>query len=225
MPQPTRREIEVKLKVSDSKGVRALLRRIGAVPFGTVFETNTLYDTPQGSFRRTGRLLRLRVEKPVGDRATRSGPRNSQLGQTPRALLTYKAPAGSRTRSRRAHHYKERLESEVEVGNPEGLKPILEVLGLRPGFRYEKFRTSYRFPGLKLLLVDLDETPIGVFLELEGPRVSIDRAARRLGYSAADYLTSTYWELFQNERRRRRKTSRNMVFQRATIQHFSSVFP
>jgi hypothetical protein len=34
----------------------------------------------------------------------------------------------------------------------------------------------------------LDETPAGVFLELEGPSRWIDRTARRLGFAESDYL-------------------------------------
>jgi adenylate cyclase class IV len=58
----------------------------------------------------------------------------------------------------------------------------LELLGFRPGFRYEKYRASFRLPNLH---VDLDETPAGNFLELEGSPKAIERVAHALGYSAA----------------------------------------
>jgi len=46
-------------------------------------------------------------------------------------------------------------------------------------FRYEKYRTTFRLPDSNAwangLLIELDETPIGTFVELEGPpRPSIE---------------------------------------------------
>ena len=55
---------------------------------------------------------------------------------------------------------------------------ILRALGLHPVFRYEKFRTTYALPGVRGLKIELDETPVGIYLELEGPIARIDRGAR-----------------------------------------------
>ncbi len=66
---------------------------------------------------------------------------------------------------------------------------ILEALGLRPSFRYEKYRSIYGLPGLAGVTLDLDETPIGDFLVAEGCRAAIDRSAALLGYRPADYIT------------------------------------
>ena len=71
---------------------------------------------------------------------------------------------------------------------------------MRPCFRYEKFRTTYRLPGIRNLKVEVDETPIGLFLELEGPGREIDRAAARLGFGPAEYITKSYGALFMEER-------------------------
>ena len=46
-------------------------------------------------------------------------------------------------------------------------------------------------------MATLDETPIGVFVELEGPPDWIDRTARRLGFSPADYIKASYARLYQ----------------------------
>ena len=74
-------------------------------------------------------------------------------------------------------------------------------MGLSPCFRYEKYRSTYRLPGLPGLLVELDETPIGDFLELEGDSASIDRAAALLGFGPGDYITKSYGILFLEQRR------------------------
>jgi adenylate cyclase class 2 len=86
---------------------------------------------------------------------------------------------------------------------------ILRSIGLRPGFRYEKYRTTFRLPGL---YVDLDETPVGVFLELEGTPKAIDRVARALGFSSRDYIRGTYWDLYAADCRDRGRLLRNMLF-------------
>jgi adenylate cyclase class 2 len=82
-------------------------------------------------------------------------------------------------------------------------------VGFRPGFRYEKFRTSFRLPGLHL---DLDETPVGRFLEIEGAPAPIDRIASALGFSPRDYIRSTYAELYAAECRRCGQIPGNMLF-------------
>jgi adenylate cyclase class 2 len=193
----TTREVEIKLCISDVPGLIRQLRRLGAVAGGRVLEQNTLYDTSDADFRRRGRLLRLRTEKSASLGAIRGGRR--------RAVMTSKAPVPASESSR----YKQKLEREQVVPSPERWDRILRSIGLRRSFRYEKYRTGFGLPGLHL---DLDETPVGTFLELEGaPRV-IDRAARALGFSPRDYIRGTYWDLYAADCRRRRQIPRNMLF-------------
>ena len=196
------REIEVKLRVTNLPALRRVLRRLGARSLGRVYEQNVLHDTPRRGLARSGRLLRLRLETRV--KADMSPARVPGRGS--RAWLTYKGPAGPIGR------YKVREEIEVRVAQPEILGSVFEAIGLRPLFRYEKFRTRHRLPGSSRLHLDLDETPIGTFLELEGPRREIDRAARKLGYSPADYITASYWVLYRDSCRQRGKRPRDMLF-------------
>jgi adenylate cyclase, class 2 len=197
VPKPAKREIEVKLPVRDVAEMARRLRRMGAADRGRVFEQNTLYDTPDAGFRRNGRLLRVRVETSAKARR--------------RVVLTSKAPAPPvRGRSsQRAPRHKERLEREVGVRDPRSVVHQLRVIGLRPSFCYEKYRTSLRLAGLHL---DLDETPVGNFLELEGRPAVIDRVARALGYNSRDYIRATYWDLYIADCRRRGRPPQNMVF-------------
>jgi len=190
-------EVEVKLRVKDAAAMKRKLVKIGARPLkrevaskdGRVHELNTLFDTPQGGLARHGQLVRIRVE---GASANAKGERA--------AVLTYKGPAEPSTAgapsSATAGKYKIREEIEATIGEPEALKRILEALGLRGWFKYEKYRTTFALPGTAKwaagLAIELDETPIGDFLELEGPPEAIDRAARELGYSEADYITKNY---------------------------------
>ncbi len=193
-------EIEVKLRVADIPSLVRKLRRLGATHRGRVLERNTLYDTPDSDFRRHGLLLRVRTETPAPSNQLPAGPR--------RAVLTFKAPP-SRHAPRASKRYKERLETELEIPHPANWPRILRSLGLRPAFRYEKYRSSFR---LGTLHVDLDETPAGTFLELEGRPTQIDRAARALGYAPRDYIQATYWDIYAADCRRRGRIPKNMLF-------------
>jgi adenylate cyclase, class 2 len=192
-------EIEVKLRVRDLPALVERLRKIGAPNRGRVFEENTLYDTPAADFRRHDRLIRLRIE------TSKSGHRAAKLtskGPSPHNRARDRAP-------RLPALHKERLENEVNVRDPARAVLLLLNIGLYPSFRYEKYRTSFRLGGLHL---DLDETPVGTFLELEGPPSAIDRAARALGYSTRDYIRGTYWDVYAADCRRRGRKPKNMVF-------------
>jgi adenylate cyclase class 2 len=202
IPGRPKREIEIKLRVDDVPTVIGKIDAIGATVEGRVLERNTLYDTVHGDLRRTGRLLRLRIDTPAGSKAIRAGKA--------RALLTFKAPAPAAGRSR----YKEKLESEVPIRDPERWARDLRALGFRPSFRYEKFRSTFTLPGVHICL---DETPIGAFLELEGIPTAIDRAARRLGYGPQGYIRGTYWDLYAAACARRRQSPGNLLFSRVKI--------
>lgn len=192
-------EIEIKLRVGDIEALARDLRGIGAKSLGRVLERNTLYDTGESHFRKRGCLLRLRTEVPAPSRLARGGPR--------RAVVTCKTPIPGASRSR----YKQKFECETMVASAERWPQVLASLGLRAAFRYEKYRTMYR---LGALHIDLDETPVGVFLELEGDPRAIDRVARRLGFRPRDYMRGTYWDLYAAECRRLGRVPRNMLFRR-----------
>jgi adenylate cyclase, class 2 len=200
----TIREVEIKLRITDLAALLKQIRRMGVVPHGRVLEENILYDTPEGDFRSRGRLLRLRIETPATSGPT-SGAVRSGRGHRSRAILTSKAPVPASPWRR----YKEKLETETVVADLGVLSRAVKSLGLREGFRYEKYRTSFRLDGAHL---DLDETPVGNFLEIEGSPRSIDRIARRLGFSPRDYMRATYWDLYALDCRHRGRKIGNMLF-------------
>ena len=68
-------------------------------------------------------------------------------------------------------------------------------MGFRPGWRYQKHRETHQLGDAEALL---DETPIGVFIELEGAGDAIDRAAAALGFTPQDYITKTYRALAED---------------------------
>jgi adenylate cyclase class 2 len=162
-------ETEVKLRVPSAQAARELLRRSGAsLVRERHFEDNVLFDDRAGSLRGSGTVLRLRTTPHV-------------------AVLTFKGPreieGGVKSREER--------ESAVEA--PEQVRAILGNLGYRPLFRYQKYRETWSHRGQE---IEVDETPIGAFLEIEGDTAGIHAVAAELGFSPSDYLTESYAGLF-----------------------------
>jgi len=181
------REIEIKLAVKDPRTARRLLRAAGFQVFRRrVFETNAVYDTPDLALRQAAALLRVR-----------------QAGGV--ATITYKGPPI-------VSRHKSREELELEISDARAMSAILGRLGLRPAFRYDKYRTEYQQSGGRGVAT-LDETPIGVDLELEGSPRWIDRAARQLGFAQNDYITASYGRLYFEWCERRGVRPSNMLFQ------------
>jgi adenylate cyclase class 2 len=183
-------EVEIKVRVNDVAGMRRRLRQLGVKRIGRVREQNVLFDTPDGKLRRTGKLLRLR--------------RNNG-----KSLLTFKSPVKRLRAGEKRFKVRHEIEFAVDASQ---MQAVLTGAGFVAGFRYEKYRTTYKAPGAGKVKLELDETPIGCFLELEGTPVAIDRLARRLGYARRDYITANYLALYRRERRAKGKRIGNMVF-------------
>lgn len=205
----TKREVEIKLRVPDLALLLGRLRELGAKCAGSVHEENTLYDTSTRDFQRMQAILRIRRERAarLPGKARRRGKRTKGAG----GLITYKGMVSGKHVAA-SGKYKVREEIEYRVKNAGRIERLFARLGLRRGFRYEKYRTKYRLESLPELDLDLDETPIGTFLELEGSRRAIDGVARALGYTEKDYIAVSYLELYLAECERQGKKPGNMVF-------------
>jgi len=185
MPHSTH-ETEIKLPAVDAVSAKRLLYRAGfRVHKRRVFEDNTVFDTPRLTLRKAATLLRLR-----------------EAGG--KAIVTFKGrPIAGK--------HKSREELEVEVSDAGTLRTIVDRLGYRPVFRYQKYRTEYKQAG-RGGVATVDETPIGVYLELEGDPRWIDRTARQLGFREQDYIVSSYARLFFDWRKKTRAKAADMVF-------------
>jgi adenylate cyclase class 2 len=187
----THLETEIKLPVENVSGVRRRLRQLKfAQTQRRHLERNTIWDTPAHTLKRQGILLRLRT---VGGR---------------RGLITLKGPR------KKQRGFKIRPEREIEVLSARAADGVLRALGYRPVFRYEKYRAEYFRKGGALAKGKalLDETPIGNYLELEGPKPWIRRMTRELGYATADAITETYGGLYRRWRRSHREAPKDMIF-------------
>jgi adenylate cyclase, class 2 len=180
-------ETEVKIPVPNSAAVLEQLDRVGlTLTAPRQFESNTLYDSSDGRLRQAGMILRLRES---GD----------QL------VITWKGPE-------EPGKHKSRPELETTVGSLDVMRKILCHLGFEPVFRYEKYRREFSAGKSSSGVVTLDETPIGNFLELEGPGDWIDEMARLLRFSPDDYLLESYGRLYRKFCERQGVEPRDMVF-------------
>jgi len=184
---PGKLETEIKVCLTDRAAFTAQLPAAGFhVLTAETMERNLLFDTPENRLRQRGELLRIRQ---YGDRC----------------IVTHKAPA---EKSASATH-KVRVETETEIENGQALAAILERLGYKPIFIYEKFRTEWADNEGHIMV---DGTPIGDFAELEGEPDWIDRTAAKLGIPPKNYLTTSYGQLFQDWKRATRHPAANMTF-------------
>ena len=185
MPQDSV-EVEIKLRVADAGAARSRIESAGfSVDKPRILERNVIFDTADQSLRRRGELLRVR-------------------DMEGRGLVTFKGPS-------QPGRHKTREELESGVSNPHNLELVLSRIGFGPVFRYEKYRTEYR-RGTEPGVITLDETPIGAFLELEGPSNWIDAVANELGFSESDYVVSSYGDLYLEHCSQHGSTPGDMVF-------------
>ncbi len=61
-------------------------------------------------------------------------------------------------------------------------------------------------------MIAVDETPVGVFVEIEGGEDAIHETARALGRSPSDYITDSYRFLFLQHRDANGLAGHDMVF-------------
>ena len=141
-------ETEFKVRVSeeDLRRVRAHLRQLHSQRLSEgQEEDNLLFDFPDHRLKEAGCALRLRT-----------------YGKE--ARLTFKGKV------LKDPSLKKREELETSVQEPAATRAVLEALGLEVCFQYSKFREIHllNLQGEKVA-VCLDRTPVGTFVEIEGP--------------------------------------------------------
>jgi adenylate cyclase class 2 len=181
-------ETEIKFSVRDQAELEA---KLAAAGFRLVtprsFESNVLYDTADRRLRAKQELVRLR----------------SYAG---RWVLTHKRVPDSGIGEDRHKH---RVETETDVSDGDALAEVFRSLGLLPAFRYEKWRSEWSDDEGHCVV---DETPVGIFAELEGQPAWIDRVSRQLGVAPEEQLILSYGRLFDLWRERTGSTAQDMTF-------------
>ena len=179
-------ENEIKLPVESAAKGRALLRRHGfQVIAPRIFEQNLVLDDGRGSLRTGGMLLRVR----------RAGKK---------VTCTFKGPD-------KPGRHKRRVENEFTASDFAACLDVFGGIGFREAFRYEKYRTEFVRDN-ENGVATLDETPIGVYLELEGPARWIDRTAKAMGFAQDAYVTASYSQLYNDWCEARRVKPTDMRF-------------
>ena len=180
-------EREIKLRYDSVESARAAILATGATPLlGRRLQEDALLDTADESLRRRRCVLRVRLE-------------NSK------SRLTFKGPV-------QPSIMKLRDEFETIVGDGVILLRVFEELGYHVWFRYEKYREEFAH---EEVIVAIDETPVGVFVEIEGSEGGIATMARALGRRPDDYVLDSYRGLYLKHRDEYRLTGTDMLFERA----------
>ena len=184
MTTPATLEREVKLQFGSVEEARDAVTSAGAAPLRCRrLQEDALLDDEAETLRKRRCVLRVRVE---------SG----------RSLVTFKGPV-------QVSPMKLREEIETVIGDGETMLRCFEQLGYGVWFRYQKYREEY---ALSDVIVAIDETPVGVFVEVEGDEHGIIEATRALGRTPDDFVLDSYRSLFREHRRAHGLPATDMLF-------------
>lgn len=155
-------EKKYRLGETDRERVKASLEECGAEFITREFEENTIYSSE--ALRENAAILRIRK---IGGRT----------------LLTYKR------RVENAFDVKQQVEHESEVADAEAIEAIIGELGLKPVLVYEKYRDTWKFRSVEVVI---DELAFGLFMEIEGSITSIKEAEILLDIEDLETEHETY---------------------------------
>jgi adenylate cyclase, class 2 len=165
-------EREIKLRYDCAEDARAAVVAAGGAPIrGRRMQDDRLYDTADGSLVRERSTLRVRTDGAD-------------------SVLTFKGPV-------QPGPVKTREELETEARDGRMLHLILTRLGFHVWFRYQKYREEFLRGDV---LIAVDETPVGTFVEIEGTEDGIMAAAAAMGRTPADFILDSYYRLFEKHR-------------------------
>jgi len=178
-------EREIKLHFDSTDQARAAVERAGGTPLrGRRLQEDYLLDTEDELLRRRRCVLRVRLENGMG-------------------RLTFKGPV-------QPSIVKVREELETVIGDGTALLGVLEEIGFHVWFRYQKYREEFSHEDV---IVAIDETPVGSYIEIEGSERGIAEMTKALGRSSSDYILDSYRSLYLRHRDARGLTGRDMVFE------------
>jgi adenylate cyclase class 2 len=176
-------EREIKLEYPSIEAARVAIGALGLpLRHPRRLQDDALYDTPEGSLRGKGCALRLRLDDGY-------------------PIVTFKGTPVPGP-------MKVRPEFETATADAAMTRAIFEALGYQMAFRYQKYREEF---GDETCVVAVDETPVGVFVELEGQEARITALAEALGATPDRYITASYARL-HGERRAALGLGPHMLF-------------
>ncbi len=182
MPK-TWKETEFKFPVQSFTRIKKLLKKLKAKRLGKEFEYNELFDFSDKRLRKKKQVIRLR-----------------KAGKN---FLTFKGKT--------IHHntLRVREERELEIEDFYIMKFVLEKLGLKKWFAYEKYRETFYLNGAEIVL---DELPFGKFIEIEGSKSMVLKIAKSLEMDLKTALKNNYLELWQQICLKEKKKFSDLLF-------------
>lgn len=179
-------EREIKLRFDSVEAARDAVVAAGGVQIqARRLQADSVLDTAQATLRDRRCALRVRIEPD-------------------RSFVTYKGPP-------QPSRMKLREEIETAVGDGTLLLALYQRLGFDVWFRSEKYREEF---SLQNVVIAVDDTPIGAFVEIEGTVDGIGRAAAMLRRGPEDYVVESYRSLFVQHCLERGVEPGDMVFPR-----------
>ena len=177
-------EREIKLRFASVDEARGALVAIGASPLHPRrLQSDLILDFDDARLRDARSALRIRLEPD-------------------QAFVTFKGAPQAST-------MKLREELETVVGDGATALTIFERLGFRVWFRAEKYREEFQ---LNDVVIALDDTPVGTFVEIEGSDEGITATAALLGRGPADYVIESYRTLHAQRRLAEGRPFDDMLF-------------
>lgn len=157
-------EIEKKYRFDPDRraSLKAELEAAGAEFVGREFEENTIYSNDH--LRQIGAIVRIRKTDC-------------------RSILTFKRRIDNQ------FDIKQQIEHETEISDAAAAESIIAELGLTPVLVYEKYRDTWKF---RLVEIVLDELPFGDYMEIEGSITAIKEAEILLSLDTLETEHETY---------------------------------
>ncbi|MYD70059.1 MAG: class IV adenylate cyclase [Acidobacteria bacterium] len=194
-------EREVKLAFASADAARAAVAGLGAVPRrARRLQDDRLLDTADGRLRTARSTLRVRIESAAAAAEDGGGETGGRAAAT--AAVTFKGPP-------QPDVMKVREERETAVADGEEMLAVLEAAGFEVIWRYQKYRQEFDCGSA---VVAIDETPAGVYVELEGDEASVTALALALGRDTEDYINASYRGLWEDYCGARGRPVDDMVF-------------
>ena len=187
-PDPIERELKVSTRDAPA-AIRTIEAAGAALVLPRHWERNWVLD-------RAEELLRARSLLRVRDRWSEAGDALGAVVTVKRPLETPAASGG----------IKEQHEHETTVANAAAAIQVFSQLDYRIARRYHKARTAWRLDDHEIVL---DETPIGPWIEIEGPEPA--RLALLLGLPDRGDLRN-YLSIYDAHRAQRLHLPEDMVF-------------
>jgi len=183
-------EVEVKFFIPELAAFRERLLAAGAeLAKPRIYERNVRFDTEDERLYKELSLLRLRQDTAV--------------------TLTYKGTPENLPHS----EAKVREELELQVSDFDTLAEIFTRLGFAPRQVYEKYRETFTWQDVEIVL---DELPYGNFIELEGDEAGIKTAVSHLNLNWQERILGNYLGLMAQL-----KAHHNLHFNDLTFANFA----